>query len=188
MDVLCILKIKIESQNSDHGCKKDQWLYQNQDQDAEPQSGTSSILQSPKSGLEGLGCFLTFNIKILNPSQEPPASSKGPNQSLKHMDSLCNFKIKIESQNLQNRCIKRQWSILNQDQNPKPKSRTSSVLQSLKWGLIGHGCSLHLWNQERELQFRSWLYQRPVSISKSRSRFQTPVRKLKRPTKPQMRT
>ena len=27
MDVICILKIKIESQNSDHGCIKDQWTY-----------------------------------------------------------------------------------------------------------------------------------------------------------------
>ena len=32
-----------------------------------------------------------------NPSQEPPASSKAPNEDLKDMDVLCNFKIKIES-------------------------------------------------------------------------------------------
>ena len=48
MDALCSIKIKIESQNLDHGCIKDQWPYPNQDQDAKPQSGTSSILQSPK--------------------------------------------------------------------------------------------------------------------------------------------
>ena len=36
----------------------------NQNQDAEPQSGTSSILQSPKSVLKGHGCFCTFKIKI----------------------------------------------------------------------------------------------------------------------------
>ena len=40
IDVLCTFKIKIESQNLDHGCVKDQWPYMNQDQDAKPQSGT----------------------------------------------------------------------------------------------------------------------------------------------------
>ena len=34
MDVLCTFKIKIESQNLDHGYIKDQWLYPNKDQDA----------------------------------------------------------------------------------------------------------------------------------------------------------
>ena len=48
MDILCTFKIKVESPNLDHGCVKDQWLYPNQDQDAKLQSGTSSILQSPK--------------------------------------------------------------------------------------------------------------------------------------------
>ena len=48
MDDLCILKNKIESQNLDHRCIKDHGPYPNQDQDAKPQSGTSSILQSPK--------------------------------------------------------------------------------------------------------------------------------------------
>merc|ERR1711954_327992 len=47
IDVLCTLKIKIESQNLDHGYIKDQWPYLNQYTDAKPQSETSSILQSP---------------------------------------------------------------------------------------------------------------------------------------------
>ena len=42
----------------DHGCIKDQQPYPNQDQDAKPQSGTSSVLQSPKSGLKGNRCSL----------------------------------------------------------------------------------------------------------------------------------
>merc|ERR1712081_46941 len=41
---------------------------------------------------------IQINIKMPNPSQEPPASSKAPNQDLKDMDVLCTFKIKIESQ------------------------------------------------------------------------------------------
>ena len=35
-------------------------------------------------------------IKMPNPSQEPPASSKAPNEDLKDIDVLCTFKIKIE--------------------------------------------------------------------------------------------
>merc|ERR1711954_448753 len=45
-----------------------------------------------------------LKIKIPNPIQEPPASSKAPNQDLKDMDVLCTFKIKIESQNLEYGC------------------------------------------------------------------------------------
>ena len=41
------------------------------------------------------------NMKIPNPSQEPPVSSKTPNQDIKDMDVLCTSKIKIESQNLE---------------------------------------------------------------------------------------
>ena len=45
-------------------------------------------------------------IKMPNPTQEPPASSKAPNEDSKDMDVLCTFKIKIESQNLDHGCIK----------------------------------------------------------------------------------
>ena len=49
-----------------------------------------------------------IKIKIPNPSQEPPVSSKAQNQDLKDMDVLCTFKIKIESQNLDHGYIKDQ--------------------------------------------------------------------------------
>ena len=39
-------------------------------------------------------------IKMLNPSQEPLAFSKAPNEDLKDVDVLCTFKIKIKSQKL----------------------------------------------------------------------------------------
>ena len=41
-----------------------------------------------------------FQIKINMPDsdQEPPASSKAPNQDVRDMDVLCTFKIQIESQ------------------------------------------------------------------------------------------
>ena len=125
-----------------------------------------------------------------NPSQDPPASSKAPKQDFKDMDVLCTLKIKIEGQNSNHGCIKDLWlyPYQNQDQDAKLQSGTSSDLQSPKWRLKGHGCSLLLQNQDREPKFGSWLYQRPVTIAKSRSRCQTPVRNLQCAPKPQMRT
>merc|ERR1711954_589286 len=67
MDVLCTFKIKIQSQNSDHGYIKDQQPYPNQDQHAKPQLGTSSVLQSPKSGHKGQGC----SLHLQNRDREP---------------------------------------------------------------------------------------------------------------------
>ena len=81
-----------------------------------------------------------------NPSQEPPAFSKAPNEDLKDMDVLCTFIIRIESQNLDHACIKDKGPYPNQDKNAKLKSGTSSILKSPKSGLKGHGCSLHLQN------------------------------------------
>ena len=150
----CTFKIKVESQNLDHGCIKDQWPYPNQDQDTKPQAGTF----------------------------------KAPNKDLNDMDILCTLEIEIESHNLDYRCIKDQWPYPNQDQDTKPQSGTSSALQSSKWELKGLGCSLHLLNIDREPKFRSWLYQRAVTISKWRSICQTPIRNLQHPQKPQIRT
>ena len=44
--------------------------------------------------------YIQNNIKMQNPSQEPPASSKAPNDDLKDMDVLCTLKNKIVSPNL----------------------------------------------------------------------------------------
>ena len=46
---------------------------------------------------------IKINIKMPNPSQEPPVSSKAQNN-----DVLCTFKIMIESQNLDHGCMKDQ--------------------------------------------------------------------------------
>ena len=51
---------------------------------------------------------IKIKIKMPNLSQEPPASSKAPNEDSKDMDVLCTFNIKIESQNLDHECIKDQ--------------------------------------------------------------------------------
>ena len=152
MDSLCIFKIKIESQNFELWFMKDQWPYPYQGQDDKPQSGTSSILQSPKSGVKGHGCSLHLQNQDRDPNLEhgcikdqwpypnqdqnaklKPGTSKAPNEDLKDMDALCTFKIKIESQNLEYGCTKDQWPYQNQYLDAKPQS-----------GLEGHWCSLHL--------------------------------------------
>ena len=131
---------------------------------------------------------IKIKIKMANPSQEPPASSKAPNEDLKDIDFLCTFKIKIESKNSDHGCITNQWPYSNPDQDTKPQFGTSSVFQSPKWRLKGNGCSLHLQNLDRELKFVSWACQRPVTIFKSKSRCQTEVRNLQCPPKHQIRT
>ena len=130
---------------------------------------------------------IQIKVKMPNLSQEYPASSKAPNQNLKDMDVLCTFKIKIEPKFsiwVYQRPLTRSKSIAgcqtpvrNLQRPPSPKS-----------GLKGHGCSLHLQNQDREPKFGIWEYQRPVTISKSISGCRTPVRNLQHPSKPQIST
>ena len=47
-----------------------------------------------------------IKIQMPNPSQEPAMSSKSPSQDLEDMDVLCTFKVKIESWNLEYVSIK----------------------------------------------------------------------------------
>ena len=54
------------------------------------------------------GDHIQINIKMPNPSQEPPASSKALSEAFKDKDDLCTFKIKLESQISYNICIKGQ--------------------------------------------------------------------------------
>ena len=140
-----------------------------------------------KKGVPKTSDYIEIMIKMINPNQELPASSKAPNQDLKDNDVLCTFKIKIESLNLENGCIKDQWWLPNQDKDVKPQWGSSWIFQSPKSGFKGHGCSLHLQNQAREPKFGIWAYQRPVTTSKWRSRCQTLVRNLLLP-KPQKKT
>ena len=72
--------------------------------------------------------YIQVKIKMPNPRQESPASTKSPKQELKDRDVLCIFKTKIESQNSENGCIKDQLPYLDHDQDVKPKSGTTSVL------------------------------------------------------------
>ena len=59
-------------------------------------------------GISKTSDHIQIMIKMSNPSQEHPASSKNPNEDLKDVDVFCNFKIKINIQNLEHGCIKDQ--------------------------------------------------------------------------------
>ena len=71
-------------------------------------------------GISKTSDHIQIKIKMPTPSQEPPASSKAPNEDLKDMDVFCTLKIKKESQNLNQLCMKDQWPYSNLDQDPKP--------------------------------------------------------------------
>ena len=163
-----------------------------------------------------------IKIKIPKPCQEPPASSKAPNEDSKDMDILCNFNIKLESQHLDHGCNKDQWPYPNQGQDAKPHPEPPAtskapnhdlkdidILCTFKIWIEGqnldHECSktsnhihikikflnhsqeppasskaqnkdltdlyvLYTFKIKRESQFGTWVYQRPVTISKTRSR------------------
>ena len=147
--------------------------------------------KSPNQGLKNIDVLCTFKIKIVSQNSKhgstkdqqpyqnqnseanlksgPSSLLQTPKLGLKNIDVLCTFKINTEKQNLEHGCINDQWPYPNQDPNAKPQSGNSSILQSPKWGLKGHGCSLHLQNQDREPKFGSLVYERPVTISKSSS-------------------
>ena len=132
-------------------------------------------------GISKTNDHIQIKIKIPNPSQKLPASSKAPNEDLKNMDDLCTLKSKMERESQKHGFIKVQRPYPNQDPDVKPKSGTSGILQSFKSGLAGHRCYLHLQNQDREPKL---VYQRPETLSRLGSRCQTPVRNLQDLTKP----
>ena len=58
------------------------------------------------TGVSKTNDHIQNKIKMPNPSQEPPALSKAPNEDSKDMDVLGTFKIKRECQNLDHEYIK----------------------------------------------------------------------------------
>ena len=100
-------------------------------------------------GVSKTSNHIQIKIKWPNSSQEPPATTKAPNQDIKDMGVLCTFKVKIESQYLEYRCSKDLLPYPNEELDAKPQSGTYSPHQSPKSELQGHGCSLHLQGQDR---------------------------------------
>ena len=84
------------------------------------------ILKSrQKVNIQNCGVSMTSDIfqimiKMPNPSQEPPASSKAPYQDLKDIYVLCTFKIKLDSPNLEHEYSIDQLPYPNKDQDAKP--------------------------------------------------------------------
>ena len=89
---------------------------------------------------------------MTNPSPEPPASSKAPDQDLKDMDALCTYKINIKRQKLEHECIRDQLTYPNKNQNAQPSSGTSRILKSTKLGIKGHGCKTFIITTESQNQ------------------------------------
>merc|ERR1711954_625925 len=85
---------------------------------------------------------IQINIRMPNSSQEPPASSKAPNEDLKDMDVLCTFKIEMRAKIWIMGISKTSDNIQIKIKMPTPQSGTSSILQSPKSVLKGHRCSL----------------------------------------------
>ena len=50
-------------------------------------------------GISKTSDHIQIKIKMPNPNQEPPASSKAQNLDFKEMEVLCTFKIQIEKKN-----------------------------------------------------------------------------------------
>ena len=73
-----------------------------------------------------------IKIKMPNPNQEPPASSKATNKNLKDMDVLCPFNVKKEGQNFDLRFIKTSdhiqiiIKITNPSQEPPASSKATN--------------------------------------------------------------
>jgi len=82
-------------------------------------------------GISKTNDHIQIKIKMLNPSQEPSASSKASNEDVKDMDVLCTFKIKGESQNLDHGCVKDQWPYPNQDQDANSSQESPASSKAL---------------------------------------------------------
>ena len=57
---------------------------------------------------------IQIKIKGQNPSQEPPAFSKAPDEDLQDMDVLFTLKVEVVSQYLEHGCIKDQRQYPNE--------------------------------------------------------------------------
>ena len=64
MDVLSTFKIKIESQNMDHGCIKDQWPIKIKIKMLNPNQELLASSKAPNQDLKDMDVLSTFKIKI----------------------------------------------------------------------------------------------------------------------------
>ena len=143
IEVLCTFNFKMKSQNSDHDCIKHQWPYPNQDQDAKHQSVTSSILQSPKSGLEGNWSYWPYSNQEYDYKPKSGTSSILQWPKSGHMCSLL-----IEKPGRELKFVKwvyqRTVNISKSISRCQNQSGTFNFLKNPKFWLKRYGCSVHL--------------------------------------------
>ena len=165
MDVLCTFKIKIVKIRIMDVPKTSDYI-NIKIQMPNPSQVHLASSKGPNEDLKDMEVFCNFKIKIEsqirimvvaknrdhiqikiqmpNPSQEPSASSKAPNEDLKGHGCSLHLLNQDREQKFKSWCIKHQWPYPNQDPDAKPQSWTSSMLQSPKSGLRGHGFSVPL--------------------------------------------
>ena len=141
IDVLCTFKIKIGSRSSEHGYIKDQWPYSNQGQDVKLQSRTSGILQSPKSGLKGHACSLHLQ-----------------NQNKKHKFGAWEYQRPVAISKIKIKMLSPSQEHPASSKAPNEDLQNTDVLCNFKHKIE---CQ----------KFGDGKFQRPVTISKSTSRF-----------------
>merc|ERR1711954_271502 len=71
-----MFKLKIGSQNLDHGCTKDQCPYQNQDKGPHPNQEPPVSSESPNQDLKDIAFLCTFKINIESLNCSTPSKEK----------------------------------------------------------------------------------------------------------------
>ena len=117
-------------------------------------------------GLSQPSDYIQIKIKLNNPSQEPPASSETPNQELNDMDvpSPSNSRQRPEIWNMGVSRTSDHIQIKIKMPNPSHELPVSS--KSLSQNLNDMEV-LYFQNQDREKKCGTWVYQTPVTISRS---------------------
>ena len=92
---------------------------------------------------------MQIKIKMSNPIQEPPASSKAQNQDLKDIYVLCTFKIQIESQNSEHWCIEDQHHILIMIKMLNPSQEAPAFSKDTNQDFKDMDVLFHIQNQYR---------------------------------------
>ena len=77
---------------------------------------------------------IQIKIKMPNPSQEPPASSKAPNEELKDMNDLSTFKV---TEDIQNFAFSQGLPKKPNPKNPPKKNKKKQSNTPPKAGFIG---------------------------------------------------
>ena len=177
MDFLCIVKTRIERQNSENRRIKYQRPYPNQDQDAKPLPTSSkapnedlkkdmdvlctfkikTLSQIRIKGVSKTSEHIKIKIKMPNLSEETLVSSKASNQDLKDMDVLCTFKSRQGAKLLNPGVSKTSYHIQININIPTPSQKppASSKAQNKSLKNMGVLCTFRIKIETQNLEGRS---------------------------------